>query len=207
MKRRLTYSYSRQRAFTLAEIMVVVVIISVITAVSLPSLRGMAKNNRLRTSVRELMSLMKYARSEAVFNGRTTEVFLDTANREFWLDLRTPDPKTGKYDPRAPKASMERKRTLENEVFFASVNALNDNIIDGKIIAIDFFPDGTASPVMISLANAQDVSYTIEVLKSTGLVEMNKGDLETVAEEKGQLSYPLPPNYNEAYGSSAEGSY
>lgn len=201
MKRQLTYSLVRSRGFTLAEITVVVVIIGIIVAVSLPSMRNMAKNNRLRSSVREIMSLMKYARSEAVFNGRTTQVFLDTDGREFWVDLRTPDKKTGKYNPKDPKTTMERKRPLESNVFFNKVNALTANVLDGNVIAVDFFPDGTASPVMVNLANDQDVNYTIQVLKSTGLVELNKGDLDTVAAAKGELSYPLPDNYNAEYAS------
>lgn len=189
----------RQRGFTLMELMIVVVIIAVMMAVILPSLRGVAENNRLRGSVRELMSLMKYARSEAVFNARTTEVFLDTEKRQYWLDLRTPDPKTGKYNPKGKRTTMERKRTLENDVWFGNVEAQNNNIIDGGIIAIDFYPDGSASPSLITVKNTKEVNYTLEVLKSTGMIEMNQGDVDAVKEKKGSFEYPMPPNYDSGY--------
>lgn len=190
----------RQRGFTLMELMIVVVIIAVMMAVILPSLRGVAENNRLRGSVRELMSLMKYARSEAVFNARTTEVFLDTEKRQYWLDLRTPDPKTGKYNPKGKRTTMERKRTLENDVWFPLVSNVQDsNVLDNGIIAVDFYPDGSASPCLITVGNSKNVNYTLEVLKSTGMIEMNQGDAEAVQEKKGSFEYPMPPNYDSGY--------
>lgn len=101
---------------------------------------------------------------------------------------------------------MERKRTLETRVFFKSANVLTQNILDNGVVAIDFFPDGTASPALITLANKGDANYTIEVYKSTGIVELNKGDLEEVQDAAGSLDYPLPPNYDDGYSASASGS-
>lgn len=187
---------SRQRAFTLIEIVVVVIIVSVMFVVALPSLKSVNDNNRLRSSIRELTSLMKYARSEAVFNGRTTEVFLDTDEHQFWLDLRSVDEKGRRSSSKSKKSSMEHKRDLEKNVAFEAVNAVNDNILKDGIIAIDFHPDGTASPALITLKNSQETRYTIEVYKSTGQVEIVKADLDTVAEGQG-TEYPLPEGYYE----------
>lgn len=198
---RLRNRHGLRRGFTLVEMVVVVIIMAVLFAVTLPSLRSTAKNNRLRSSVRELMSLMKYARTEAVFNGRTTEVFLSLEENQFWLDLRTPDPKTGRYNPKDKKSTMERKRDLEKQVSFKGIDALPGNILQNeKVIACDFYPDGTASPTLITLENDRDAVYTIEILKSTGMVELTQGTLETVQATSGARSYPLPENYNEGYG-------
>lgn len=189
---------SRRRGFTLIEIIVVVIIVSVMFVVALPSLKSVNDNNRLRSSIRELTSLMKYARSEAVFNGRTTEVFLDTEEHQFWLDLRSVDEKGKRSSSKKnKKSSMEHKRELEKNVAFDAVNAINDNILKNGIIAIDFHPDGTASPALITLKNSQDTRYTIEVYKSTGQVETVKADLDTVAGGQG-VEYPLPEGYYEA---------
>ncbi len=181
------------------EIIVVVIIVAIMFTVMIPSMRSTAEGNRLRSSVRQVTTLMKYARTEAVFNGRTTQLFLDTKKHQFWMDLRTPDEKTGRYDPKKPKTNMERKRDLDTRVEFMEVNALEDNILKNGIIAFDFYPDGTASPGFISFTNGTPSVFTLEVLKSTGMVELNKGDLETVAAERGSVNYPLPPNYNNAY--------
>lgn len=196
-------------AFTMVELVVVVIIIAVMFAVSLPTLRGVSKGNRLRSDVRELMNLMKYARTEAVFGARTTQVFLDTKKHQYWLDLRTPDPKTGRYNPRDLKTTMERKRDLESGVWFSAVTADEDNILKDGVIAFDFYPDGTASSGLISISNrkpdnpdAGGAEYTLEVFPSTGMVELNDGDVETISADSGSKSYPLPDNYYGEYSLS-----
>lgn len=190
-----------RRGFTMIEIIVVVVIIAVMFTVSFPSLRAVNDNNRLRSSVRELSNLMKYARSEAVFNSRTTEVFLDTEKHEFWLDLRKPNEKTGRYNPKDPKTTMERKRELETKVQFDSVTALDNNILSGGIIAFDFYPDGTASPGLVTLRNNRDLRYTVEVIKPTGSVKIHDMGMDDAKTEIESVSYPLPGDYNQGYGS------
>ncbi len=193
----------------MVEIVIVVIIIGVMFAVTIPSLRGVSEGNRLRSNVRELMTLMKYARTEAVFSGRTTGVFLDTEKNQFWLDLRTPDEKTGRYDPKGPKSTMERKRDLEKGVWFPAVTADENNILKDGVIAFDFYPDGTASPGLIMVSNrntdkgdTKGADYTVEISRSTGLVELNKGDLETVSAATASLSHPLPDNYYDNVGNS-----
>lgn len=192
----------------MVELIVVVIIIAVMFAISLPTLRGVSEGNRLRADVRQLMNLMKYARAEAVFGSRTTQVFIDPHNKEFWLDLRTPDPKTGRYDPKALKSTMERKRRLEKSVWFSDINALEDNILKDDVVAFDFYPDGTASPGLIALSNRKagqssgGSDYTIEVSRSTGMVELNDGDLETVSAKTNSLSHPLPDDYYDNYSVS-----
>jgi Tfp pilus assembly protein FimT len=188
------------------ELVVVVIIIAVMFAVSLPTLRGVSRGNRLRSDVREIMSLMKYARTEAVFNGRTTEVFIDTEKNQFWLDLRTPDKKTGRYNPKDLKSTMERKRDLESGVWFPGITADEKYILKNGIIAFDFYPDGTASSGLISLTNrnpdkpeARGAEYTLELFPSTGMVELSEGDLDTVAANSGAKTHPLPDNYYENF--------
>lgn len=183
------------KGFTLIEIMVVVVIVAALFTFTIPSLSGVNENNRLRASVRELTNLMKYARTEAVFNARTTQVFLDTEQHEYWLDLRNPADNRRNSDKL--KTTMERRRELEKNVAFEAVNAVEKNILKSGTIAIDFYPDGTASPTLISLRNIKgETRYTLEVLKSTGLIEISKADLETVAEQQA-MRHPLPDNYYE----------
>jgi prepilin-type N-terminal cleavage/methylation domain-containing protein len=183
--------------FTLIEIVVVVIIIAVMFAVALPSLRGMNEQNQLRSSSRELVSLMKYARSEAVFGERMTEVFLDTSKRLYWLDLRTPDPKTGEYSPGKKKTSnFEQKHELGKGLYFDEANTIEDNILKDSIIAIDFYPDGSASPAIFTISNDKNVKTTLEVIKSTGLVEITPGTIEDKQAKEEEDKPPLPEDFS-----------
>ncbi len=172
---------ARQRAMTLLELLTVITILTVLMGVTFPTLRAFNEKNKLRATARELVALMKYARAEAVFGQRTTEVFLDIEKREFWLDLREPDPKTGEINPKRKKRQLEAKRQLHPDVWFDEVTTYDDNIIDNKIIAVDFHPDGSASPLLVTLANRAGGRLTIEVVKSTGRTEVTPG---TVADKR-----------------------
>ncbi|MBX7245887.1 MAG: prepilin-type N-terminal cleavage/methylation domain-containing protein [Candidatus Sumerlaeaceae bacterium] len=172
----------RQRGMTLLEILVVIVILVALLAISFPTLRAANEKNKLRASAREIISLIKYARAEAIFGQRMTEVFLDTDKHEFWLDLRIPDEKTGVYKPGGKRMQLEQKRRLNGGVRFDEVVTNDANVIRDKVIAIDLYPDGTASPTLVTLLNERaDKRMTIEVMKSTAQTEVTPG---TVAEKR-----------------------
>ena len=168
----------QHRGFTFMELMVVVVIIAVMMAVAFPTMRGFNEKNKLRATAREIVALMKYARTEAVIGERRTEVFVDLDKRQYWLDLRTPDPKTGEYNGKAKKSQLELKRELNKDIWFDEVSAYESSIVKGKLVAVDFFPDGSATPIFLTLTNKRGAKMTIELLKSTGMTEVTGGTIE-----------------------------
>lgn len=190
--------------FTLLELLTVIVIILVMLGVSIPVLRNMSRSSKLRASARDLISMMRYARSEAIFGERRTEVFLDTEKRQFWLDLREPEEKEHRASSsgKAKKRQLEHKRDLGQNVLFDAVNTYESNIIQGKLIALDFYPDGSATPAGITLAVVptagkppapEDKRLTLELIKSTGMIEVTPGTLEEKREKLGQKQTPTAP--------------
>jgi type II secretion system protein H len=169
---------TRQRGFTMIEIMTVVVIVAIMMGVAYPSMRSMNEKNKLRATAREIIALMKYARTEAVMGERRTAIFLDLDKREYWMDLRTPDPKTGEYNPRAKRTQLEQKRDLNKDIWFEEVSTYESNVVKGKLIAVDFYPDGSATPILLTLTNKRGSKMTVELLKSTGLTEVSPGSIE-----------------------------
>lgn len=169
---------SRPWGMTLLELLTVLTVLAVLMGVTFPTLRGFNEKNKLRATVREIVALMKYARAEAIFGQRTTQVFFDLEKREFWLDLREPDPKTGEYNPKRKKRQLEQKRTLNRDLWFDEVTTYDDNIINDKLVAVDFHPDGSASPLLLTVANRNGAKLTIEVIKSTGRTEVTPGTIE-----------------------------
>jgi Tfp pilus assembly protein FimT len=166
--------------------MTVVTILAVMMGLTFPTMKAMNEKNKLRATARELIALIKYARAEAVFGERTTEVFLDLEKRQFWLNLREPDPKTGEYRPNQKKTQLEQKRELNQDIWFDEVTTYDTNIIKDKLIAIDFFADGSASPAFVTVANRKGAKLTIEVIKSTGLTEITPGSIEDKKAQQGE---------------------
>jgi type II secretion system protein H len=173
-----------RRGVTFLELLVVLTILAMMVAVAFPSMRGMNEHNKLRATARELIALFRYARSEAVFGERTTQVYLDLEKRQYWLDLRTPDPEKGEYIPGRNKNQFEQKRNLNKDVWFEEITTRDENVIRDKIVALDFYPDGSASPAMVTVANRRGSMMTIELVKSTGLTELSKGSIADLREKR-----------------------
>ena len=60
--------------FTLLELLITVVLISIIMAIAIPSMREFTQNDRLTTNVNVLIGHLNYARSEAVKRSRQVAV-------------------------------------------------------------------------------------------------------------------------------------
>ncbi|MCK6499395.1 MAG: prepilin-type N-terminal cleavage/methylation domain-containing protein [Nitrospira sp.] len=68
-------SRSGSRAFTLAELLVVIVIIGVLAAIGLPALRGLGESNAIDAATRQMLDDLAFARLRAI-NDRTTVYML-----------------------------------------------------------------------------------------------------------------------------------
>jgi len=66
--------YKHEAGFTLLEMMVVVALLGIVTAIGLPSFRAMSITNELADTANSLSMAMKLARSEAISRGRDTIV-------------------------------------------------------------------------------------------------------------------------------------
>ena len=66
-----------KKAFTLIELMVVVLVLGVVAAVIVPNFSVFKKGNRIRLSVKSVILAGKYARSVAVLRQRDTAVIFD----------------------------------------------------------------------------------------------------------------------------------
>jgi type II secretion system protein H len=183
----------RSHGFTFLEIMVVVVLLGILMAVVLPAMGGTADGARLRGSARGLANILKVARTEAVLGNRMTEVLLDLAHHTYQLDLHEPSAESRgerltSSITRNRRRNLELERQLETRVRFDEVTATSPQILADSKIVVRFFPDGSATPTMITLVNNRDKAMTLEVLRVTGLVETRTGrsaDQERSPERRG----------------------
>ncbi len=66
--------FSNTRGFTLIELMVVISIAGILLAYAVPSFNEFSKNNQLKSKSRDLVTLISFARAEAVRLGRSVNV-------------------------------------------------------------------------------------------------------------------------------------
>lgn len=101
-----------RRAFTLIELMVVITLIAVLTAVILPEMRGTLEETALRSAARDLVSACQTANSRAVATGRPQQLVLDATAHRFRIETArdgrreaqrsrsASEPEVGRLDPR-----------------------------------------------------------------------------------------------------------
>lgn len=71
-------SENRCGGFTLTELIVVMVIVGILTAIGVPSFKYVTTSNRMSTEVNALLGDMQFARSQAVKEGQTVTICTST---------------------------------------------------------------------------------------------------------------------------------
>lgn len=78
-----------ERGFTLADMMLVLVMLTLLGVLGAPRLVAMRAATRGRTAVAELATVHALARASAVRYGRPAQLRIDAANRRFWVEVDT----------------------------------------------------------------------------------------------------------------------
>ena len=75
----------KDRAFTLLELVFVLIILSATLAVTAPSLRGWSKGSKLRDAADEFVAVTRHARAQAVSNGTLYRLQVDALGAHYQL--------------------------------------------------------------------------------------------------------------------------
>ena len=97
--------------YTLIELMVVIIVLSILTASIVPQFGGTYKDSLLRANGRKVVSVLRLAHSQAVTVGHVHRVRLDPVSLRFSLESRNSE---GEFSPVLPVAGCEG--TLEGKV-------------------------------------------------------------------------------------------
>ncbi len=130
----------RDLGFTLIEMMVVVAIVAILAAISAPSMDGFIQRNSISSQTNELISLLQYARSEAVTRKANVQVCAST-------NISSPTP-TCSANPTNMSTGII---VLSNGVVIQSVTDIRNGLnIAGSTIT--FQPDGSKAGGNVSYA-------------------------------------------------------
>jgi general secretion pathway protein H len=138
------------RGVTLLELLIVLALMAIITAVVIPMFGGSLSTSELRASARQLAAGLRLARSEALSERRETFLVIDVDGRRFKVDR----------DP--------REHALPKRVELKLFTAQNDLVSD-KIGSIRFYPDGGSNGGRITVASGER-KFDVDIDWLTGRV-------------------------------------
>ena len=79
--------FRKQTGISILEVMVVISMVAILSAVAVPNYIAWLPKYRLSTSVRNVLSDLEYARGMAIKENASAVVEFDTANNTYWLWL------------------------------------------------------------------------------------------------------------------------
>ena len=172
--------------FTLVELMVVVVIISIMSAMIVAEMHGTFQDALLRSTSRELASAFSVASSRAVSVNRPHRVRIDQVTHQYVLErsarggtdffpVRDIPNSHGKLDPRI---TVNIVNTGMDSLDDAGQTPKEDSGTPGGVPsfgpeeAVTFYPDGTADAREIELADRDGFRLSLRINPITARVQI-----------------------------------
>ncbi len=160
------------KGFTLVELMVVLVIVGVLSAITVPRLSGPLGSITQKTAAKRVCAVLRYARSEAVSRGSVFEFSIDSnTGRVFVIEKMKSN--FSAYD--SPMDGVEKDIseivfTLPGQITIDAGTLYSDRDENG-LFCIKFYPNGRSSGGLLRISRDGSVSiFSINVSRVTGAV-------------------------------------
>ena len=168
-------THSRIHGFTLTELIVVVLIVSMFVLLAVTNLSGLLTKNTFRAQAQELVSTMQMAASAAAESDRRYEVIIDLAEQSYTLrQITSPD----------LSQVLEEEIIVENDfsdncrVIYVLFDDLVETDEDHQIAKFRAGHAGWQNGGKIVLLDEDEQPYSVVVNRINRIVTLKEGDVE-----------------------------
>jgi prepilin-type N-terminal cleavage/methylation domain-containing protein len=174
---------SEIRGFTLIEILLVVVIVTMIAGLGGGYCVGSYKRLIVEKTARQLLLMATYARIMAIEQQRPYELQIDAGNRGFLLATTDLDKQTGETQRVVVRDYYCRPVEFDGDVKFEDVvlatptgEPLTDSTEEQKVV---FLPNGSAESAVLQIGDGK-THYTVAVVAATGKATLSSGTAQEI---------------------------
>jgi len=158
----------KNKGFSLIELIVVLVLISLSLSLIAPSLSRFSKTIELKGAVKRISAILRYCRSEAINRGTVYQVFFNSELREIRVQSVALPEEKGKDERNSPKTYPVPIGVNIKEVKTESP------LYPSDLPTIEFYPNGGSNGGTILLDTEDQSGYRITVNFLTGIVAVEK---------------------------------
>lgn len=133
------------RAFTLLELILIMIILCTVLAMAAPSLRGFFSSRQLNDVAEQILVMTRYAKTQSVFQSRFYRLNFDVDQRRCWISVLSEN----QYEPL--KESFGNDFSLSEDVTVTFENVLQE---DG-VYYFEFNPAGYTKAGWVRLEDNQ----------------------------------------------------
>ena len=141
----------KDKAFTLVELILVMVVVSVVVSLAAPRLRGFFVSRQTADAAAMVLSLTKWARSEAVSQGRCVRLNIDLTGAACWLTVQ----EGGLFV--APRSEIGRRFAAPEG---AAISIVSDSTAPAPAY-IEFRPSGRSDAAAIEIRGASGQTFQV----------------------------------------------
>lgn len=189
-----------QSGFTLIELVVSMLILAILTAVGVPSLRIFYEYSEMQRVTADFAGTLRYAQQRAIQERVSTRVVIDVDKNTFWVPVEEKEKRRHyvtrrKHRSASSRRSSNRRIKKVNEVneIFSSLpkgftfefvyKVAQDKEIKRNEAEINFYPDGSADQTFVTilwLANKKEEEKRLflKISPATGFISSMEGRTE-----------------------------
>ncbi len=168
--------HSHTNGFTMAELLVVVAIVSLFVLMAQIHLFGLLRKNTFRAQTQELVSTMQMAASAAAETGRRYEIIIDITEQGYELkELTGSEIYVDKPDETPGEIIVQNNLTENCRLVYVW---FDDGIDTNAKAWFRVGPSGWQNGGKIVLLDEKDQPYTIVVNRINRIVALEEGDIE-----------------------------
>ena len=176
-------NFRRRWAFTVAELMLVIIILVLLAGFSGAYYVGTYKKASLKSAARNLLLMGRYARLRAIEDGQACRLYLDNAHRQLYVVVPVFDAVSQTQKQTIVSNPYCRKMTLDNGIEFEYVDvtpAMGESETGGDSDGcINFYPDGSCDSAVVQMGNGRH-SMTAVFSSAYARIKIYEGSMNIV---------------------------
>jgi prepilin-type N-terminal cleavage/methylation domain-containing protein len=149
-----------EHGFTLIELMVVMMLISIVLAIAIPRFGGSAFQDPVKKLSRWMIVTVRTLRSAAIQQQKTQSLVIDLSNRRMWLVNE------GMDEEAVQAAASQKTESIPDAIQHMDVQFPQQERITSGTAEIRFYPSGYSDQALIHFEtdNNEKMTYLVEPL-------------------------------------------